>query len=46
VLASEMGIEPGKLRDRLTLAWLGENSVEAEQLVIRVGTALDIIAAE
>ena len=39
-LASEMGIEPEKLRDRLTIAWLGSNVVEAQHLVARIKAAV------
>jgi NAD-dependent oxidoreductase involved in siderophore biosynthesis len=38
-LAAEMSIEIEKLRDRLTLAWLGGNAVEAQQLVTRMKAA-------
>ena len=38
-LACEMGIEPEKLRDRLTIAWLGSNEAEAQQLVCRIEAA-------
>lgn len=39
-LASEMGIEPEKLRDRLTIAWLGLHGEDAQQLVDRIKAAL------
>ena len=39
-LASEMGIEPEKLRDRLTIAWLGSNGAEAQHLVDRIKLAV------
>jgi predicted ATPase len=39
-LASEMGIESEKLRDRLTLAWLDANGRDAQDLVDRIKAAL------
>lgn len=39
-LACEMGIEPEKLRDRLTIAWLGCNGADAQQLVDRIRSAV------
>jgi hypothetical protein len=39
-LANEMGIEPSKLRDRLTLAWLDEHDADAQQLVAAIKVAL------
>jgi AAA ATPase domain len=39
-LAAEMTIEPGKLRDRLTLAWLTKNELDATKLVSRIKEAL------
>lgn len=39
-LANEMGIEPDKLRDRLTLAWLDDHSADAQQLVAAIKAAL------
>lgn len=38
--ASEMGIEPEKLRDRATMAWLETNGVEAKNLVTRMRSAI------
>lgn len=39
-LASEMGIEPEKLRDRLTIAWLKSNGANAQNLVDQIKAAL------
>lgn len=39
-LACEMGIDPEKLRDRLTIAWLGANGADAQQLVERIRAAV------
>lgn len=39
-LASEMGIEPEKLRDRLTIAWLKSNGADAQNLVDQIKAAL------